>query len=138
MCCELIADLNKKPNLNNREILNDSFKNKVEKHALCRKDSWGRQVFARICTVKVEEVRPKYHYACWKKFRSENPASTSMPGRPKDNSISQGMEIVYSYIEQNDDSQFSILELCEVVEDYDISVQTMKVRLKEHYGHDLV
>lgn len=136
-CCELIADLNKKPNWNNREILNYTFKSNVEKRALSRKDRWGRQVFSRVCSVNVEEVRPKYHYVCWKKFMCENPASTFMPGRPKDNSISQAMEFVYSYMEQSDDSQFSILELCEVVEDYGVSVQTMKVRLKEHYGDDI-
>ena len=48
------------------------------------------------------------------------------------------MEIIYSYLEQSDDCQFSIHDLCEEVEDHDISVQTMKHRLVERYGHDII
>jgi hypothetical protein len=137
-CCDAVKKIPKKGKANVkrsvRVILDDSSKENIEKQAISRKDKWGRQVFSRIYTVKLKDVRPKYHYGCWKSFMRE---SSNSVGRPQDNDLCKAMEVIYSYLEQNDDCQFTITELCDLVEDYKISIRTMKHKLKEHYGDDI-
>ena len=91
----------------------------------------------RISSVDLKCVGAVYHRACWIKFKKGKTFTT--PGRAPSDDISQAMEIIYDFMEESEDSQFSIKKLLNLVAmKYTISEMTIRRKLSEHYGNRIV
>jgi len=74
----------------------------------------------------------RYHHQCYLNFlRSRKPSNV---GRPIDHRIEVAMEEIFSYIEENDDCQFTLKELVDACTVYTPNELTIKTKLKEKYG----
>ena len=116
-----------------------------------RDDNWGRQVQIRISGFN-DLIAPeaKYHRKCHSNFfmMKQNPVSknlvTSTKGRPINETLSFLFSRLRSYIESQDECQYTIEELeklmKEMYDDEDLSFTriTLKNKLKEHYGEQII
>lgn len=69
----------------------------------------------RICTaVNLKAANARYYSACLTKFRAAVPL-TSTPGCPQSDDVIKAMQVIYSYLEESDDYQFCLHELCDLV-----------------------
>lgn len=77
----------------------------------------------------------KYHQNCLNKFNL--PVSRGKKsGRPEN--VAAAMEKIFSFLENNEDSQFTLNELKEVVSDYLPDNKTIKKKLEEKYGDRII
>lgn len=80
----------------------------------------------------------QYHRPCYARFCLPTRSSGATLGRPEDAEIADGMARVYKYLQENEDKcQFSLRELSSLL-DNPPSDATLKRKLIEHYGDDLV
>ena len=121
----------------------DFGKNVLDK-ANDRNDDWGKKVKIIVVGVQcliAEEAR--YHRSCSTKFfsvKKQHLNPSGKHGRP-DEDIVTGLEKVCSYMEENDDCQFTLQELLDVMhqnQSCKISGSYLKTKLQEKYGSDVI
>ena len=84
----------------------------------------------------------RHHRSCSSKFFSNQHLNISgKRGRPVDKGLITGLEKVCSYMEDSDDSQFSLQELLDVMHQNQtckISASYLKTKLQEKYGSAVI
>ena len=116
-----------------------------------RDDNWGRQVQIKISGFN-DLIAPeaKYHRKCHSNFfmMKQNPVSKNLVTSPKGRPINERLFFLFSrlcsYIESQDECQYTIEELeklmKEMNDDEDLSFTriTLKNKLKGHYGEQMI
>ena len=113
-----------------------------------RDDNWGRQVQIRISGFN-DLIAPeaKYHRKCHSNFfmMKQNPVSKNLVTLTKGRPINEWLSFIFyrlcSYIESQDECQYTIGELEKLMnDDEDLSFTriTLKNKLKEHYGEHMI
>lgn len=100
---------------------------------LARKDKWGEDVVDRLSSINdlvAEEA--VYHQDCYRTFTRHLYMEKKEP--KTDDYILKGMEEIYSYMEGNQDCQFSMNELMAAVTGNQLDWRTIKAKLHETYG----
>lgn len=147
-CAETInekfyAKEKKKPKQRRREVhpvRSLQFSSTVVNAAKKRNDEWGNNVFRRIInTSDLVAAEGIYHLDCYKRFLLTHESTTGRSsGRPNEEYVSVAMKQMQCYIEQNKDSQISLENLMEVVSGEKPTVETVKSKLKEIYGDQIL
>lgn len=96
-----------------------SFQKNLEDIIKKTNDNVAKDIRKRISCVDLFAVNAKYHSRCYQNkclnvFMTDSAPSTSR-GRPMDDSLTHDMEKVFDYLDNNDDCQFTLEELCEVL-----------------------
>lgn len=65
-------------------------------------------------------------------------ADTSTLGRPTDSKVDEAMELIYNFMDDSDDCQFTFNELKANLSEYIPDDKTIKCRLQQHYGNDVI
>lgn len=120
-----------------REVSTLSFKDTVLKAAEARGDKYGRSVKERVnFEYDLVSVEAKYHDKCFSNFLLVSGKGDA--GRPLDENIRIAMENVFHYIENNDDCQFTLAELKDIMKDYVPDDKTIIKKLIARYGNNIV
>lgn len=146
-CAEFIDDNflnneNKKPAYKRRKVFNVrslTLRGSILQMALKRDDEFGKIVWKRVISesdlVAAEAI---YHHDCYVKFSRTSSISTQKRGRPKVSNISESMDIIFDYIEMSEECQFSIDDLIEELDGYKPDKKTLRKKLIEKYGSDII
>ena len=117
------------------------FQDTVLGHAKARKDSWGDDIINRISHAHdLVAAKAKYHRNCAQSFlhkRVKRDASAS-----KHQNREEAFRKLCSFLGNNDECQYSILELMEYMENFlngdeGYSMKWFKQKLGDHYGEDI-
>lgn len=134
----------KKTRVSDRELVYEvrklAMKENLIKLAEDRKDEWGKTVLNRLQHISdLVAADAKYHNSCMKKFRIL-PAGTDKKGRPPATNIEEAMNNIYTYLEENsEECQFPLDKLLnEIKGDYLPHLKTVKAKLLEKYGEDVL
>lgn len=105
--------------------------------ARTRSDAIANNVIERInFEYDLVAAEAKYHRKCYLSFMK--PSTGAQIGRPKDESTDLAIEEIFTYIENSDDSQFTLNELKNVSKITTLDSRTIKMRLKLRYGDKLI
>lgn len=101
-----------------------------------RKDTVGKDVKRRIegvlCLIAAEA---KYHKTCMDRFRCSIPSENSATaGRPQNTESLAAFNKVCDFIEEDDDCQFSLADLLQIMGDDAYTEKHFKNKLKKRYG----
>lgn len=125
-----------------RKIKNVStleFKDTVIKKAEERRDDFGELVKSRISLqFDLIAAEAKYHAACFTKFSNKSSSSSPLEKPRQDNQVTEAMLEIFNYIENNNDSQFTLKELKDVLTGYVPDDKTIITRLQQNYLTDIV
>lgn len=106
------------------------FKENIEKIVETRGDDWAKAVKKRVTfDTDLVAAEAKYHQNCLTKFNSLVSQGKKV-GRPVVENVSTAMEKIFSFIENNKDSQFTLTELKSILTDYIPDDKTIKKNLK--------
>lgn len=117
------------------------LKTTVMNAARARNDNYGRDLIERIEHVDdLVAADGQYHIKCFKGLYGRPKVEEPKRRGPFVVEIDRAMEYVYDYLENSDDEcQFSMDELMEqMTGSYKPDVKTVKARLKEKYGDDIL
>lgn len=93
-------------------VSSSDFKQKIESNVLLIRDTWGRNVIGRISSE--DSVLAVYHKSCWAKFSRIGSTEKRSPKAPTaavpSQDASDAMNVIYQYMEDRDDCQFSLRE----------------------------
>lgn len=122
--CGLDADKsNTRLSINQRKnisiIQSPTFKEKLSEMIAEHNDELGKAILRRISCDDLVAVQARYHRSCHKKVLSSYTRDTSdAKGRPKDVKISRQMELIFDYLSDSDDTQFTLTELIALLGKY--------------------
>lgn len=144
--CGEDADISKekKKNKNQRRqisiVTNTNVQNTVMQIIVQSKDIHCREILKRVSGVMdLSAVEAKYHNDCFTSLKNFIRASdTEKKIHPQISKVDEAMNQIYTYIEENDDSQFSMQELKGIFNDYVPDEKTIKTRLQLHYTDNIV
>lgn len=120
-----------------RKVSTLTFKDTVLKAAEARGDKYGRNVKERVnFQYDLVSVEAKYHDKCFSNFLLLS--GKGDVGRPLDENIRIAMDNVFHYIENNDDCQFTLAELKDVIQGYVPDDKTIIKKLIARYGSNIV
>lgn len=134
----------RKKNKNQRKqistITNTNFQNTVMQIVVQSKDINCREIFKRVSGIMdLAALEAKYHNDCFTSLKNFMKASdTEKKIHPQISKVDEAMDQIYTYIEENDDSQFSMQELKGILNDYVPDEKTIKTRLQLHYADNIV
>ena len=112
-----------------------SIRTTAQKH----NDHTGRKVLKRLSTcIDLVAEEGRYHDDCEKKFSRGEISKSTKRGRPLDEDIDEAMNYIFYKLEEGDDCQYSLDELREDYVGYMPSPQTIKRRLEEKFGENIV
>ena len=121
------------------------FRESVLKHSTERNDKWGDSVTARVQNcIDLIAVGAMYHRECRTQFflaKTQNECKRSR-GRPESEAKSVAFLKLCSYLENNDECQYSMSELLEHMDSYlngkeGYSNKLLQSKLLEHYGDQI-
>lgn len=114
-----------------------TFKDTILEAAEARGDKYGRSVKElENFEYNLLSVQPKYHDKCFSNFLLVSGKGDA--GHPLDENIRFAMDNVFHYIENNDDCQFTLAELKNVMKDYVPDDKTIIKKLIARYGSNIV
>lgn len=114
------------------------FKNKVIEVADERGDSFGKLVKDRIIFEHdLVAAEAKYHKNCYANFLTVRVSSERKKSR-QDDKVIAAMQEIFSYIENNEDSQFTLNELRDVLTEYVPDNKTIISKLRDRYLTDII
>ena len=114
------------------------FKNNVIKKAQERGDTFGELVKNRIIfQYDLVTAEAKYNAICYTNFFT-NKTPTSHSKLRQDNQVSEAMIEIFKYIENNNDSQFTLKELKDVLTGYVPDDKTIISRLQQKYLTNII
>lgn len=112
------------------------FRDNVISKAEERKDPYGELVRDRVLhEYDLIAAGAKYHVICFTNFLSQVSSTENKPRRLK--RVTQAMEQIFTYIENNEASQFTLKELKDCLTEYVPDDQTILARLQQKYSTDL-
>lgn len=134
-------DYERKQNKIKRRIISyvkkPCFKDTVTNILSKRHDAISKQICKRIGSViDLVVVNAKYHKDCYASTMIKEKDNESSKGRPQDENVANAMDIIYWYIENYDDCQFTLQEFKGLLDDYILDDKTIKSKLIERYGRD--
>lgn len=96
------------------------FAKRLHKMCLAINNPTTKEIMKRISCTDLVAVEAKYHEKCYRDNISNmhsrlNYSGFSSSGRPKSTTISNNMQIVFDYINDSNDYQFSLKELHNVL-----------------------
>ena len=105
---------------------------------MCIRDRY-RGILRRLCGVNdLIAINARYHAECLLRIKNEIKNSSMKLDNPW-SKVSNAMEEVFKYIEENDDCQFTLRELRNVItSEYVPDERTIKKRLEENYKDEIV
>lgn len=105
-----------------------------------RNDENAREVKLRLSAISdLVAANGVYHLDCYQKFASQkSPEEGRKRGRPEADYIVKAMEEIYYLIENCEECQFSFEELRSAVSGDVPTNETIKSKLKEHYGERII
>ncbi|XP_008556708.3 uncharacterized protein LOC103577712 isoform X2 [Microplitis demolitor] len=107
-----------------------AFKENVIKKAEERNDSLGKLVKERILyEYDLIAAEAKYHTICYTNFLTRVPSADKKPRQ--DDQVTQAMKEIFCYIENNEDSQFTLKELKDVLTEYIPDDKTIITKLQQ-------
>lgn len=115
-------------------IQTESIRNKLMKTAERRKDDLGKSLISIITTVPLVDVQARYHDKCFNSFMYVSRESTSATS--PDPRVENSLQLIYKYIENHEECQFSIKEL-RAAGRKELSKQTILKYLKHKYQEDI-
>lgn len=116
-------------------IASESMKNKLLEIAEERNDDLAANVITVIGTVpSLVDVQARYHTNCFKKF-VYIPRASSSSDIP-DQRVNNAMQLIYNYIENHEECQFSMEEI-QTVGKNELSDKTILKYLQIKYGDDI-
>ena len=124
-----------------RYLENVELKKNMEKKGLERNDKFGLDIYLRLSEIEDKDIMKlnlRYHNKCNTRFGKEVKESDRKSGRPLADYVSDSVEKIIQYIDENDDCQFSLHELLLLVEDPKPDIKTLKNKLLEHYGDKII
>lgn len=111
----------------------DSILDAAEK----RSDVWGQEVKDRIIhTADLVAADAQYHQPCFVSF-FKPPKGGKCANHPSDE-VTDAMNKIFSFIESGDECQFTMTDLINSVTGYVPTERTIKKRLIENYGDDIL
>lgn len=114
-----------------------AFKDNVIKKAEERNDSFGELIKERILyEYDLIAAEAKYHTICYTNFLTRVPSADKNPCQ--DDQVTQAMKEIFSYIENNADSQFTLKELKDVPTEYMPDDKTIIKKLQQRYLTDII
>lgn len=78
----------------------------------------------------------KYHTICYTNFLTRVPSADKKPRQ--DDQVTQAMKEIFYYIENNEDSQFTLKELKDVPTEYIPDDKTIITKLQQKYLTDII
>ena len=145
-CAELLQIDNRIPSERRKVFSNVEtieFKETVLKRASEREDNWGQSVAQRIClTSDLVAAEAKYHRNCAQDFFTKT-EKVKCVGKPANTVQECGFIELCSYLDENEECQYSLPELLDYMETFlngeeGYSMKYFKQKLKEHYGDDII
>ena len=97
------------------------YREKVVNYSTERNDKWGDLVLSRVqSSIDLIAAEARYHHQCSKQFfLTKTQGRCKLPrGRPKSNAKSNAFLKLCSYLENNDECQYSMAELLELMDTY--------------------
>ncbi|XP_014616400.1 PREDICTED: uncharacterized protein LOC106793738 [Polistes canadensis] len=114
------------------------FKDNVIKKVEERGDTFGELVKNRILFQHdLIAAEAKYHAICYTNFFT-NKISSSHSNLRQDNQVTEAMIEIFNYIENNNDSQFTLKELKDVLTGYVPDDKTIISRLQQKYLTNII
>ncbi|CAH2086035.1 unnamed protein product [Euphydryas editha] len=114
-----------------------AFKDNVIKRAEERNDSLGELVKERIYyEYDLIAAEAKYHTICYTNFLTRVPSADKKPRQ--DDQVTEAMKEIFYYIENNEDSQFTLKELKDVPTEYIPDDKTIITKLQQKYLTDII
>lgn len=91
-----------------------------------RGDKWAREVNQRLEGISdLVAVEAVYHERCYINF-FKKPTTRGKSGRPLVDDVTTAMEVIFDFIENSDDCQFSLSDLINLLKDYVPNELTIK------------
>lgn len=143
-CCEDIRKAQRKDVNSVRRVRSNDLKQKIKCKALLRRDRWGRNVLGRMSSEDLVAASAVYHQPCWVRFSrgsTEEKSPKHPPAAVPNQDVSDAMNVIYQYMEDSDDCQFSVKELHDLVAENKkkyICETTIKRRLLEQYQDNIL
>jgi len=135
------SELKRKPHLRRKihSVLTVSFQRTIVANAKRRNDAWSEQVIGRINSIDcIRAADAVYHDTCRVTFNSK--VKKGMTKKIRSAEELTALKKLYSFIESNDDCQFSIGELLHKLKSFlanpliTFSYQRLKIHLVHHFG----
>ena len=85
-----------------------------------RDDDWSNEILSRVSIGgDLIAVEARYHKTCCAKFYARTPKVPSgQAGRPQDLLYERGFEQLFTFLEENDECQYSMTELVTKMKEY--------------------
>ncbi|CAH0555189.1 unnamed protein product [Brassicogethes aeneus] len=113
------------------------FKDKVVKRAEERSDTLGGLVIDRVSYLHdLIAVEAKYHTVCYSNFLK--PVPSPIRNILQVDEVTQAMKEIYEYIDDHEDSQFTLAELKNVPTEYVPDDKTIITKLQQKYLTDVI
>lgn len=106
-----------------------------------QKDDFCREIHKRISGIMdLQSLGAKYHTDCYQSIKNSAQAhNVDKKIHPRILMVDIAMEQIYKYIEENDDCQFSLQELKNILStEYIPDDKTIKSRLTSQYGDNII
>ncbi|KMQ82542.1 hypothetical protein RF55_22593 [Lasius niger] len=140
LCIFCGEEKEKKKDIKSRRIIHRvstaTFKDSIIAVAEQLGNDMAKAVTKRIIYEDLVAAEARYHHDCHVSFKK--PTTGGKIGRPQDSRITSAMEKIYTYIENNDDCQFTLAELKDVCKDFTPDEKTIKSKLIERYEEKIV
>lgn len=122
-----------------KNLCTHEFKDTITKKTEERGDDFGKVVKNHILLqFDLIAVKAKYHAVCFTNFSNKSSSSSSLQKPRQDNQVTEAMLEIFYYIENNNDSQFTLKELNHVLTGYVPDDETIITRLQQKYLTDII
>ena len=124
------------------EVETTEFRKSILERAAERNDKWGDSVASRVQnTIDLIAVEARYHHECRTQFylAKSRDESKRPRGRPEDKAKAVAFSNLCTYLDENDECQYSLSELLEQMDTYldgqqGYTSRHLQSKLEEHYG----
>lgn len=139
LLCAQCTNEKKKSPLDKRRIVHSvqtlTIQYRIREACFMRKDSWGEEVLGRLSSINdLVADEAVYHKDCYHKFMKPISSLPPKSELPKYSHVTQAMEEIFAYMEENTDCQFSRDEILGVVTGDKPQWRTIKSELERKYG----
>ncbi len=115
-------------------------------HAHERGDQWGLNVSSRVLNaIDLIAAEAKYHHDCYKEFffiSKMDTKSKAACGRPEDEFKAEAFKKLCSFLDENDECQYSLSELLDHMDGYlggkeGYTLKHLRNKLLDHYANNI-
>lgn len=103
------------------------------------RDDYSRKIHQRIIGILDLVIDgARHHKNGYNRILCSNGPEAKYPRRPQDENVAEAKECIYRYIQESDDSQFTLKELMKHCNGYVPHQDTIISKLKDHYGDNII